>query len=688
VIAQVDELRKNVNLADTLRSIESWTDADASQSQPHKASHHARHIAKGSTHVAKYGEHVRARKEGSLSESHSPQVSPPLQRSSAAFDRTHPAPNIRADNDDDFTGTDATLPKASSSVRAFNKMHAATKKNEHMVNRKESAAEQQRTNGRRRLRAKIVNVIMEVRRRQFLREQQEKAKQFRDERFSRGVGVQPSLGDTTDEAFGLCSLREDDEALPSQIKAAIYMRSALLDALSLEELVMVRSAPDWFFSGSALAAAVPPQPVSSQHEGTPSYGTLQSTGKSSTLSGSGAVSISNPCDFEDLIDFFSVSETDRNMDARVYARKLRAQIRDVDGRQRFPGMSEVVDLRKTLCRSPESSSEQAPLEVDGSPAGPLEMMPCLGRRPQIRCDEESPTLTKVREVCKRKNEQDERWVDERREAISRRIALNSFKAKEQQREFLLEIFKQKELHKLRMYSAEERKSILNAEEEELAEQQSISRIQKVYYAVERSEKATEDKRDQVSLSLEEWRARVAGANHNMRKMEVVKTREAQRAQQKYMERLNAIGERRQITVVSQSRKNDELKKRIQTSLVQQLAEQRQQEKSACAEALQAKHEAAEFRRLRHKLGHRYGFSERAFGESAMDFDAKHHMVAVDRRGESWRRTADDWDKLKASFSVPELGALRPLSPGGGLSEIASSMPASLEKSVSAPRYLG
>mmetsp|Transcript_12579 Transcript_12579/g.20760 ORF Transcript_12579/g.20760 Transcript_12579/m.20760 type:complete len:673 (-) Transcript_12579:21-2039(-) len=667
VDANLHELRKQVNIEDTLRSIASWSEAEASVSPPSTAKLlQAKRAGRASVNAAK-------QEETSSIQPHSPQASPPLRRS-AAVDGSRSAPNVRADprsNDCekagsvcDSHGNEETNPN--SSTRAFNKMHAVSKRNDLLISRKKCAAEQQETNGRRMLRAKIANILLEVRRRQFLREQQEKKRKFREDRFERGQGPQALLGDTTDTAFGLfCLARDDDETLSSESKATIYRRSALLDALTLPELVMVRNAPEWFFSGSALAAAVLSHPSPSQREGH-SPGTFQSSAKSTMLSGSGSISVSNPREFEDLIDFFSVTESEKDMEAGLYARKLRAQVTDVDGRRHIPGMSEVVDLRETLCRSAERSTEQEPVISNNTPAPPLEMMPCLGRHPHIRYDEESPTLMKVREVYKRKDEQDEQWVDERREAIARRIALNSFKAREQQRELLLQDFKQKELHKLRMLSAEEKKSSMNAEEQELAEQQSISRIRRVYYAVEKSEQAIEDKRDQVSQSLEEWRARVAAASHNMRKWEWEKMKIGERRQQKYMEKLNAIGERRQVTVVSQSRKNDELKKRIQTSLSRQLVEQRLQDSLTFAEELQAKQEAAEVRRQRAKLGHRYGFTERAFGEDALCFDAKHHMVAVDRRGESWQQTAEAWNKLKGSFSVPEICAPRPLSPGGGL----------------------
>merc|ERR1712048_189140 len=94
---------------------------------------------------------------------------------------------------------------------------------------------------------------------------------------------------------------------------------------------------------------------------------------------------------------------------------------------------------------------------------PLERMPCQGRHPAVRSDMPSPTLMKVREVYNRRDEADARWVDDRREAMVRRFALNDFKAQEQLRERQLETIKQKELHKVRMLEAQEKKEMYDAE---------------------------------------------------------------------------------------------------------------------------------------------------------------------------------------------------------------------------------
>merc|ERR1711874_100853 len=89
---------------------------------------------------------------------------------------------------------------------------------------------------------------------------------------------------------------------------------------------------------------------------------------------------------------------------------------------------------------------------------------------------------------------------------------------------------------------------------------------------------------------------------------------------------------------------------------------------ARAEAFKIKQESAAQRRHYAQLGNRYSFVEKAFGAHAVGFDAKHHSIAVDRRSKSWQRSAEQWSKIKGSFSAPELQPARPLSPGGTLDE--------------------
>lgn len=121
---------------------------------------------------------------------------------------------------------------------------------------------------------------------------------------------------------------------------------------------------------------------------------------------------------------------------------------------------------------------------------------------------------------------------------------------------------------------------------------------------------------------------------------------------------------------SQGQLNDELKIRIQDSLVSQIKDQDVELSGAREQALRDKQEEAAIRRHTHQSGNRYCFVEKAFGANAAGFDAKHHAIATDRRSQSWQKSAQAWSKMKASFSAPVLPPASPLSPGGTLNEEA------------------
>merc|ERR1712003_611367 len=110
---------------------------------------------------------------------------------------------------------------------------------------------------------------------------------------------------------------------------------------------------------------------------------------------------------------------------------------------------------------------------------------------------------------------------------------------------MLQDFQQKELHKVRMLQAEEKKSMLEAELSERAQLLNIQKIHRLLTANERAEDITEEKRNQVSATLEDWQAGVARGVHHTRRQEFELRKEGERRNQEYMERIMALGERRQ-----------------------------------------------------------------------------------------------------------------------------------------------
>merc|ERR1712048_345311 len=171
-------------------------------------------------------------------------------------------------------------------------------------------------------------------------------------------------------------------------------------------------------------------------------------------------------------------------------------------------------------------------------------------------------------------------------------------------------------------------------------------------AVAKAEDMVEEKRDKAAETLEAWRSGVDRAERNLREKELRMTKDAETNWAGYMERLWKIGISKHNRLESQAQKNDELKTRIQSSLVAQLEERQRKESSMLNQALTAKQQAAAFRREKGMTG-RYNFVEKAFGPQAVGFDAKHHWATTDRRSSSWQKSAEAWAQ-RGTASEPSL----------------------------------
>mmetsp|Transcript_39282 Transcript_39282/g.69069 ORF Transcript_39282/g.69069 Transcript_39282/m.69069 type:complete len:692 (+) Transcript_39282:124-2199(+) len=628
----------------------------------------------------------KAQQAGS-EESHSRAQSPLLPgQSSASEDELvegHATPSGRADS------------------RGIARATALSKRAKMQRFRAAECAEKTVNHGKRRLRVKVANVLMEVRRRQDLHQNQERARHFREQRCAFGRGCGPDLGDATQGALGLSrpvtvDLKEDS-CPPTSPR-----RTAILDSLTLSELDILRRTPEFFFSGPAVTAAVapahpvPPRSQSAGMLGSVSSGLTDDASSSTGKSPARALTAPAPdvAGLEDLMEFFSCSRADRSIDVGRYVRNLRAQLAEMA--QKAQGLMPLsgshakkpIDWRQKLCRTPNLMGSM----TDGAPstAGqksrpddsmtmfePLEMMPCLGRHPHIREDEVSPTLARVREVYNRRDLQDAKWVEDHREAIANRLALNAFKAKEQQRELLLEVFKQKELHKVRMLEAEVRKSMLDTEARDHLDLLRLQKHHRGQRASEAAELSIEERREAARSALDAWQTGARNAQRHLWKEATRRRIDGARKLDKYMTKINAFGETKHNVVTNQTSKNDELKTRIHESLSVQIQQQRVEEAAICAEITDAKLEAAAHRRKQAQLGNRYNFVEKAFGETAVGFDAKHHAVATNRQSPSWKRNAEAWAKQRDTFGIPSISSTgdlgmgasgRPWTPTGTCSE--------------------
>jgi hypothetical protein len=257
------------------------------------------------------------------------------------------------------------------------------------------------------------------------------------------------------------------------------------------------------------------------------------------------------------------------------------------------------------------------------------------------------------EVYKRREYEDERMIHERRETMDRRHAINAFKAHEQQREEQLRTMKQVELHNIKMAEAEERKALYDAAFREKMDSLEDGKLTRLVRASDTADSAVENKRVKATEALELWRAGVERAERLSKRRELGKIEKAESKWTEYTSRLWKIGADRHHAPVSQKREDARLKAKIQKALVERLDDNRKIEGNARMQALEAKLEAAANRRRQGLLGSRYDLVEKAFGSSALGFDAKHHSVHVDRRSPQWRRNVVAWELQKDALSLSE-----------------------------------
>lgn len=290
-------------------------------------------------------------------------------------------------------------------------------------------------------------------------------------------------------------------------------------------------------------------------------------------------------------------------------------------------------------------------------------MPSLGRHPPVDGDMASPTLSKVREVYQKRDAADAKWMEGRREAMAQRFSQNAFKAREQQREVQLQVFKSKELHKVRMLEAEERKSMYKAEQQQSRELSDQSKTEAIERANRKASFLLERKRDKATETLEDWREGMEQCQQTLRDQERRRIRQGRQHWQEMNKRLDKVAESKHNKTKSMAEQNEHLRSRIQSSLSSQVLEERRLEGMERVEAMEARLEAAAVRRQQVKRGTCYDFLEQAFGNQAVGFDAKHHSVSVDRRSASWQRNAKGWASLtRSTFSMPSIGAAASTSP--------------------------
>jgi len=471
---------------------------------------------------------------------------------------------------------------------------------------------------RRRLRLKIAGIVRDVDQRVRLHQHQEKARKFREARHKDGRGPLPQLGDANAFALGLPPTNSSvgEGSFISHTRrgplGASPRRTAIMDALTLKELEMLRHGTNFFFTRDSGTSEAP--------DDEEEEGSEEETNNAAGLGAEGSAALDNG--LEVLLEFFTPGRDDKEIPIERFAQKLRAQLAD-------PLELAISDAT--------SSSAARPSKPPSPPPGwePKERMPCQGRRPAEKKDEASPTFAKVREVYNRRNAADARWFEERQQAMAERASLNAFRASEQERERRLEILNRKELHALRMQETEVRKAALDEDMLRRAEQRELKIAQSLSQASELATDAVEATRDKASMMLDKWHDGVVRSERYLHEKDRRMIAKAERDWGDYSMRLWKIGMERHEQQESITRQSGVLRAKVQNSLITTLAARRRERSASIAEAVEERQQAAAERRA--MIQARYSLVDRAFGSQANAADAKHRWAALERRDEPWQQ---------------------------------------------------
>lgn len=465
--------------------------------------------------------------------------------------------------------------------------------------------------GKRKLRTKVIDILTQVQKGEELRRNEARARKFRDQQ----LGKAPA-GEYIDL-----------KPVPSP------RRTALLDELTLEELMILRNQSSYYLSGPAPSSA---------------------EGSMASLMGSSRTFIYDEEAMSALVDFFTPTREERALSLVGYLKHLRTQLEPETELQQNsvePGSTWSLPSWAGGSKTNMESCEET-LRPHRPPASSYERMPCLGRHPATRADEASPTLAKVKQVYHKRDAAEAKLMQGLHDTMMRRTEENDFKVKEQQRDVEIRTEQQREHFKARFMEAEERRLIHEARRQKQLAVREEAKLDRLRLAAEIADDAVERRRDKAAESVKAWEEGLQRATSHQRFLERKKELDASNNFQKYMERLERVGIQRHAAAESQAQQNDRLKTRIQGSLVDQLLEQHRADSLVLAEELAEKQERATLRR--HQLKNtRYNLLEKALGSQSLGFDMK-HSVSAEQRHASWRAPSQEFASLTTSWSDPQL----------------------------------
>jgi len=576
-------------------------------------------------------------------------MSPPLRRKADSASASTACPSVGAGSGSEDEDKAEKAATRQARIQAARDVARANRAQAQLSKGAESALKME-DHLKRRLRKKITSLLSEVRKRSRLQHHQEKERDFGSSVDEAQVG-RWSTGKMGSQALGL------DEYVSVKTGKVSPRKAVIAKCLTLEEHEMLRKDPTFFLADQEPAAG---------QEGTET---------------SRYVSV------RDLVDFFQASREENGLPIERYVQLKHAALNRLaepsvsspsagasKGLHGGPSLSSLhggPSLHSILGTSVGSAfdhghgSVMTTINLDGglpfgaSAEGKLARMPCCGRRPAVRDDKVSPTLTKVRHVCQRKAELEAAFAEAQEKELLKAEADRDAIVAEAKLAKQDAVEDRRENNQHRLYMAAARKAQVDAETREQVQLVGIQKMQAVFKACELADLAADEKRRKASHHLEHWKVGLARAAAGERKHELRTLRALERERDgngPMATKLSKIADKKASAMDPSPLTNDKIKKEIQTCLFQELQEKRRQETLAVAAACETRLQAANERRRR-GMTSRYRFTERAFGASASAFDHKVHTFTADRRGESWRMSQEPWRlaSLPNSASAPELG---------------------------------
>jgi hypothetical protein len=466
-----------------------------------------------------------------------------------------------------------------------------------MASRTVAIGQHSKGNAKRKLRQKVLDLFSDLERRKKLQEHQDRSKKFREERFLRGEGPWPEVGDHSPLVLGISSAGRATGLSPR--------RACLLESLSNDEMDMLRKQARYYLVD------------------------------------------------EDLIDFFTPVRTERDLPVEEFVQKLYQQHQRNDKlakRSRFESSAGSINEEAKAPSAAEVRASTAPATTSSLTT---ELMPCMGRHPPSRNDQKSPTLLKVREAFRKKQVADAQFLEERRQAIVRKESISDFRAKQQKEAEGQSNDKAVEEKRQRMFAAEERKATADQINQLRADKLKVQQEEHLAEGCLRAAVAKEKRTESASNKLVEWHSKHSLGQERLRKLESAKLEEAEQGWSDYVMKLWTIGYKKHVAITQKGKANAQVFQEAQAAIRERLKRTEQTRSELLKAEIETKQEAAAYRRDRSLRSH-YHFLEEAFGPQAGAFDWKHHAGnEVDRRGASWQRHAEAWKHLQSSFGDSE-----------------------------------